>query len=134
MEYDGKAASFDLTFVPQLQYMDIVSVEAHSKVSDLLTYGEILNFAMDPIFERPVVGSAERPNYKGGPEWPKDSHNYMVGKSDEKERIHPYFLAGLEMQHYLRKTGTTEEQCAGVVVKNKKNAFFKKRCFQTSQY
>jgi acetyl-CoA C-acetyltransferase len=28
------------------------------------------------------------------------------------------------MQHYLRKTGTTEEQCAGVVVKNKKNAFF----------
>ncbi|MHA1109695.1 MAG: thiolase C-terminal domain-containing protein [Promethearchaeota archaeon] len=105
-------------------YFDMVSIEAHSKISDLLTYGEILNFGMDPVFERPVVGSAERPNYKEGPVWPKGSHDYMVGKSDEKERVHPYFLAGMEMQHYLKKTGTTEEQCAGVVVKNKKNAFF----------
>jgi len=105
-------------------YMDIVSIEAHSKVSDLLTYGEILNFGMDPVFERPVVGSAERPNYKEGPVWPKGSHDYMVGKSDEKERVHPYFLAGMEMRHYLKKTGTTEEQCAKVVVKNKKNAFY----------
>ena len=46
-----------------------------------------------------------------------------VGKSDDKNRIHPYFLAGLEMQNYLEKTKTTEEQCARVVVKNKKNAF-----------
>jgi acetyl-CoA C-acetyltransferase len=27
------------------------------------------------------------------------------------------------MQHYLKSTGTTEEQCAGVVAKNKMNAF-----------
>jgi acetyl-CoA C-acetyltransferase len=103
--------------------MDMVSIEAHSKVSDLLTYGEIMLHAFDPIFDRPVMGSTERPNYKGSPGYPEGSHFYPVGRSEEKERIHPYFLAGMEMQHYLRTTGTTEEDCAGVVVKNKQNAF-----------
>jgi acetyl-CoA C-acetyltransferase len=103
--------------------LDMVAVEAHSKISDLLTFGDVGLFAYDPIFERPVTGSIERQHFAGSPSYTKESPKPFVGKTDEKERIHPYFLAGLEMQHYLRKTRTTEEQCAKVVVKNKKNAF-----------
>lgn len=103
--------------------VDVVAVEAHSKASDMLTYGDIVLFAYDPIFERPISGPVERPNYAGSPSYSKERPKPLVGSTDEKERIHPYFLAGLEMQHYLRKTNTTEEQCASVVVKNKKNAF-----------
>jgi acetyl-CoA C-acetyltransferase len=101
----------------------MVAVEAHSKISDLLTFGDIGLFAYDPIFERPIAGPVQRQHYAGSPLYPKESPKPLVGKNDEKARIHPYFLAGLEMQHYLGKTGTTEEQCAKVVVKNKKNAF-----------
>lgn len=36
--------------------------------------------------------------------------------------VHPAFVAGLEMQRYLHSTGTTHEQCASVVVKNRHNA------------
>ena len=32
------------------------------------------------------------------------------------------FIAGLEMKRFLERTGNTEEQCAAVVVKNRKNA------------
>ncbi len=103
--------------------MNVVAVEAHSKISDLLTFGEIGLHAYDPIFERLITGSAERQHYTGNPSYTKESPKPLVGKSDEKNRVHPYFLAGLEMQHYLKKTNTTEEQCAKVVVKNKKNAF-----------
>ncbi len=106
------------------EYFDIVSVEVHSKISDLLTYGDIMLHAFDPLFDRPISGPAKRPNYGGSPEYTPEAPKPFIGSSNEKERIHPYFLAGLEMQHYLRKTGTTEEQCAAVVVKNKKNAFF----------
>jgi acetyl-CoA C-acetyltransferase len=102
--------------------MDVVSIEAHSKASDLLTYGDIILHAFDPIYERPVSGPVERPNYSGSPSYPP-GEKPLVGSSDEKERIHPYFLAGLEMQYYLRKTGIKEEHCASVVVKNKKNAY-----------
>ena len=35
---------------------------------------------------------------------------------------HPYYVAGMEMNRYLYETCTTMEQCAQVVVKNKKNA------------
>jgi acetyl-CoA C-acetyltransferase len=103
--------------------MNIVAIEAHSKISDLLTFGDIGLFAYDPIFERPITGPVERQHYTGSPSYTKESPKPLAGKTNEKERIHPYFLAGLEMQHYLEKTGTTEEQCAKVVVKNKKNAF-----------
>ena len=34
----------------------------------------------------------------------------------------PYFIAGLEMNRYMHETGTTRQQCASVVVKNKRNA------------
>jgi acetyl-CoA C-acetyltransferase len=103
--------------------MNVVAVEAHSKISDLLTFGDIGLFAYDPIFDRPVSGPVERPHYAGSPTYTKEAPKPLVGKTPEKERIHPYFLAGLDMQNYLKNTGTTEEQCAKVVVKNKKNAF-----------
>jgi acetyl-CoA C-acetyltransferase len=35
---------------------------------------------------------------------------------------HPYYVAGLEMRSYMERTGTTEEDIAKVVVKNKGNA------------
>ncbi len=70
---------------------DIVVVEAHSKISDLLTYEDVVLFAFDPVYEAPLGG-------------------------------HPYYVAGLEMREYLEWTGTTEEECAAVVAKNKGNA------------
>jgi acetyl-CoA C-acetyltransferase len=36
----------------------------------------------------------------------------------------PVFLAGMEMTRYLWATGATREQCAQVVVKNKRNALY----------
>jgi len=72
-------------------YFNTVVVEAHSKASDILTYMDIVQFGLDPIYNRPLGG-------------------------------HPYYIAGLEMNRYLHDTGTTEEQCAQVVVKNKRNA------------
>jgi len=71
--------------------IDTVVVEAHSKASDILTYSDIVAFALDPVFNRPLGG-------------------------------HPHYIAGLEMTRYLHETGTTREQCAQVVVKNKRNA------------
>ena len=71
--------------------MDVAAVEAHSKISDLTTYRDIVLFAFDPVYNRPLKG-------------------------------HPYYVAGLEMRKYMQDTGTTEEECARVVVKNKKNA------------
>ncbi|MGQ9640506.1 MAG: thiolase domain-containing protein [Candidatus Bathycorpusculaceae bacterium] len=70
---------------------DTVVVEAHSKASDILTYMDIVAFALDPIFNRPLGG-------------------------------HPYYIAGMEMNRYIHDTGTTAEQCAQVVAKNKGNA------------
>jgi acetyl-CoA C-acetyltransferase len=102
---------------------EIVAVEAHSKISDALTFGDIILHAYDPLFEKPIAGPVERQNYIGNPSYTKESPKPIVGKTNEKSRIHPYYLAGLEMQYYLSKTGTTEEQCAMAVIKNKKNAF-----------
>lgn len=74
---------------------NIVVVEAHSKISELLTYEHVTELAFDPVYERPL--SAER-------------------------EVHPYYVAGLEMNLYLQATGTTEEQCAFVAVQNRRNA------------
>ncbi|MDG6225073.1 MAG: acetyl-CoA acetyltransferase [Candidatus Thermoplasmatota archaeon] len=103
--------------------LDTVLVEAHSKISDLLTPGEIMLHAMDPIFDRPVTGPVQRPRYGGSPTYTKEEPKPLIGATDEKQRVHPYFLAGMEMQHYLRTTGTTEEHCAQIVAKNKQAAF-----------
>lgn len=37
-------------------------------------------------------------------------------------RLNTHFVAGMEMQRYLFETGTTHEECAAVVVKNRWNA------------
>lgn len=37
-------------------------------------------------------------------------------------RLNTHFIAGLEMQRYLYESGTSSEQCAAVVVKNRSNA------------
>ncbi|MBI2252953.1 MAG: acetyl-CoA acetyltransferase [Armatimonadetes bacterium] len=37
-------------------------------------------------------------------------------------RLNPHYIAGLEMNRFLYSSGNTREQCAKVVVKNKKNA------------
>jgi acetyl-CoA C-acetyltransferase len=70
---------------------NVVALEAHSKVSDLLSYNGIVMHAFDPIYNKPLSG-------------------------------HPYYVAGLEMQAYMKETETTEEDIARVVVKNKRNA------------
>lgn len=71
--------------------MDLVVVEAHSKASNIKTFNHIINYATDPIINRPL-------------------------------NVNPFFIAGLEMNHFLNQTKTTVEQCAQVVVKNKKHA------------
>lgn len=70
---------------------DIVVVEAHSKASNILTPNHILNYAVDPVINRPLG-------------------------------LNPHYIAGLEMNRFLHDTGTTLEECASVVVKNKANA------------
>ena len=62
-----------------------------SKASNMLTLSEMVTFAMDPIYNRPLKES-------------------------------PHAVAGLEMARFMYETGTTREQCAKVVVKNKRNA------------
>jgi acetyl-CoA C-acetyltransferase len=37
-------------------------------------------------------------------------------------RLNTHFVAGIEMHRYLYESGTTREQCAAVVVKNRRNA------------
>ncbi|HEV3474174.1 MAG TPA: acetyl-CoA acetyltransferase [Actinomycetota bacterium] len=70
---------------------EIVAVEGHSKASDILTLGHIHQFALDPVWNRPLG-------------------------------LPPLALAGLEMNRYLEVSGATEEQCALVVEKNRRNA------------
>ncbi|MGH2662621.1 MAG: thiolase C-terminal domain-containing protein [Actinomycetota bacterium] len=69
----------------------VVAVEGHSKASDILTPGSIHQFALDPVYNRPLG-------------------------------VSPHAVAGLEMNRYLEVTGTTEEQCALVVEKNRQGA------------
>jgi acetyl-CoA C-acetyltransferase len=68
--------------------MDIVMVEAHSKASNVLTLTEVVDYAVEPIYNRPLGAN-------------------------------PLFIAGMEMNRFMYSTGTTEEQCAQVVVKNR---------------
>ncbi len=70
---------------------DISVVQGLSKASNMLTLSEMVTFAMDPIYNRPLKES-------------------------------PHAVAGMEMARFMYDTGTTREQCAKVVVKNKRNA------------
>lgn len=69
----------------------VVAVEAHSKGSDVRTLGAIERFALDPVFNRPVLPSV-------------------------------LAVAGLDMNAFLERTGLSEEHCAIVAAKNRRNA------------
>jgi acetyl-CoA C-acetyltransferase len=72
---------------------DMVAVQGLSKASNMLTKAYLTDFALDPIYNRPL-------------------------------KEHSDYIAGMEMNRYFYETGTTREQCARVVVKNRKNAMF----------
>ena len=57
------------------------------------------------------------------------TRNYLVAHAldpvyNKPLAYNPYFIAGMEMNRYLSERGTTKEQAALVVVKNKTNALF----------
>jgi len=70
---------------------NIMVVQGLSKASNMLTLSDMVTFAMDPIYNRPL-------------------------------RESPHAVAGMEMARFMYETGTTREQIAKVVVKNKRNA------------
>lgn len=88
---DGIVALATAYMQIQTGAFDVVAVEAHSKASEILDPLKIMDFAYDPMLNRPL-------------------------------HFHPYFTAGLEMNRFLHESGLTEEDCAGVVVKNRRNA------------
>jgi acetyl-CoA C-acetyltransferase len=56
---------------------DIIALEAHSKASDILTFADIVAFAMDPIFNRPLGG---HPFYIAGLEMNRYLHETKTTK------------------------------------------------------
>ncbi len=72
---------------------NVLAVQALSKASNMLTKSDLSDFALDPVYNRPL-------------------------------KEHSDYIAGMEMNRYLYETGTIREQCARVVVKNKRNAMF----------
>ena len=70
---------------------DLVAVESHSKLSDVVSKQQIEDLGFDPVYGR------------------------LPG-------VEPDYLAGLEMRRYLEESGNIHEECASVVVKNKRNA------------
>lgn len=71
----------------------IVAVQGLSKASNMITKPYMIDFALDPVYNRPM-------------------------------KEHNDYIAGMEMNRYFHDTGTSREQCAQVVVKNKRNAMF----------
>ncbi|HYT01061.1 MAG TPA: acetyl-CoA acetyltransferase [Thermoplasmata archaeon] len=71
--------------------IDVAVVEAHSKISDVLTPMGIVEHGLDPIWNKPLG-------------------------------LHPYVVAGLEADAYLRATRTTRKALSAVVAKNRGNA------------
>ena len=75
----------------QTGLVDVVAVESHSKISDLLTYEGIVQHALDTIWNKPLGGN-------------------------------PIYIAGIEMNAYLKASKNNEKHCAVVVEKNRRNA------------
>jgi len=75
----------------QTGLIDVAVVEAHSKVSDVLTLDGIIEHALDPIWNKPLGG-------------------------------HPFLVAGLEADAFLRSTRTSPKALAAIVAKNRTNA------------
>lgn len=70
---------------------EVVVVEAHSKASNVLMPEWLLDYALDPVYNRPLG-------------------------------FNPHVVAGLEMNCFLRQTGTAADACLHVVAKNRTNA------------
>ncbi|AHC52259.1 acetyl-CoA acetyltransferase [Sulfolobus acidocaldarius SUSAZ] len=69
---------------------DVVTIEGHSKISDILTFPDLVKFAMDPIYLRTL----NPPNF--------------------------HFLAGIDAVKFMERKGVTREDLALVVEKNKR--------------
>jgi acetyl-CoA C-acetyltransferase len=88
---DGLHGLATAVMLVQTGQFDVVAVEGHSKASNILTPLGIMNYAMDPVLNRPLG-------------------------------LSPHFVAGMEMNRFLHESGNTREQCAAVVVKNRRSA------------
>jgi acetyl-CoA C-acetyltransferase len=88
---DGLHGLATAVMLVQTGQFDIVSVEGHSKASNILTPLGITTYATDPVLNRPLG-------------------------------LNPHFIAGMEMNRFLHDSGNTREQCATVVVKNRRSA------------
>jgi len=73
---------------------DVVVVEAHAKPSDIVTIQDVIEFAMDPIYVRPIAN---------------------------KLRLPHHFIAGLDASIFMRRKGVNREDLALIVSKNKRN-------------
>jgi acetyl-CoA C-acetyltransferase len=70
---------------------NVVAVESHGKPSEIKTLQDIYYFAMDPLHIRPLSTG------------------------------NPFFIAGLDAQAYMSRTGAGREHLAMVAVKNRNN-------------
>ncbi len=79
---------------------DIVALEAHSKASDILTFADIVAFAMDPIFNRPLgghpfyVAGLEMSRYLYETETTKEMCAKVVVKNRKNALDNPYAAYG----------------------------------------
>ncbi len=76
---------------------EVVAVEAHGKPSEIRTLQDVYFMAMDPLHVRPLPTG------------------------------NPFFLAGLDAQAYMRRTGAGREHLAMVAVKNRGNGLANER-------
>jgi len=79
---------------------DTIAIEAHSKASDILTFANIVAFALDPIFNRPLGG---HPFYVAGLEMNRYLHEtkatkemcaHVVVKNKKNALANPYAGCG----------------------------------------
>ena len=83
--------------------MDIVAVEAHSKASDILTFADIVAFALDPIFNRPLgghpfyVAGLEMNRYLHETENTKEMCAHVVVKNKKNALNNPYAAYGVNI-------------------------------------
>ena len=76
---------------------NVVAVEAHAKPSEIKTLQDVYRMAFDPIHIRPLPTG------------------------------NPFFLAGLDAQAYMKRTGARREHLAQVAVKNRNNGLANER-------
>lgn len=82
---------------------NIIALEAHSKASDILTFADIVAFAMDPLFNRPMDG---HPFYIAGLEMNRYLHDtkttkrmcaQVVVKNKKNALANPYAAFGANL-------------------------------------